>query len=119
MSEHTESATATGDASKSEHGHDHKEELGFYFKIFYALMGLTALTVVAGLLPDWGVPVPEAVTLIVAMVIASIKGSLVVLFFMHLKMEKKNIYIIAGVPLVLAIILLFALGPDIAGWAGT
>ena len=49
------------------HGHDHKAELAGYYKIFFALMGLTVLTVVAGLLPDWGVHVPESITLIVAM----------------------------------------------------
>jgi cytochrome c oxidase subunit 4 len=49
-----------------------------YFIIWAALMGLTVVTVMTGRmhLPDWG--------LVLALVIASIKGALVALYFMHL-----------------------------------
>jgi cytochrome c oxidase subunit 4 len=98
------------------HAHDHGAELKFYMKIFWALMGLTALTIGAAYLGDLIPGFPEALTLLIAMVIAATKGTLVVLYFMHLKMETKNIYVIAGVPLALAILLLIALGPDVAGF---
>lgn len=113
MTENQDSTAASTVAAKSDGHHDHGE-LGFYFKIFYALLVLTVVTVAIAYLP-----LPEWAAMVLAMVVASIKGTLVVLYFMHLKTETKNIYIIAGVPLVLAVILLLALGPDIAGWAGT
>lgn len=103
-------------AAEAKPGDDpHKEELAIYFRVFYALLTLTAVTVgvaYVGGLPDW-------LAMIIALAIASAKGSLVVLYFMHLKLERRNIYIIAGVPIVLALILLIAVSPDIAGFAGT
>jgi cytochrome c oxidase subunit IV len=50
---------------------------------------------------------------ILALAVASFKASLVMMFFMHLKYEKKILVFIALAPFVLAAILLFALFPDI------
>ena len=57
---------------------EHHSGPGKYILIWGALMVLTVVTVVTGRmhLPDWG--------LALALVIASVKGSLVALYFMHL-----------------------------------
>ena len=89
--------------------HDHDAELKLYFRIFFALLVLTGVTVGISL-----IDMNPTLGLIAALVVAATKGTLVVMYFMHLKMETKNIYVIAGVPLVLALILLLALWPDIA-----
>jgi cytochrome c oxidase subunit 4 len=58
-----------------------------YLKIGGALGVLTAVTVAVSYIDFWGVPV----AVVVALVIAATKGSLVVSFFMHLIEEKKMI----------------------------
>jgi len=71
----------------SEHEHDddlvhaHIEPESFYWKVFGALVLLTVLTVAISQV-DLG-----AWNLLVAVIIATAKASLVVLFFMHLKDE--------------------------------
>ena len=82
--------------------------------IFYILMGLTALTVAAAQIP-WG---SKAMAVIIAIAIATVKGTLVVQYFMHLKFEMKRFYVTVFVPLLLLTILIFALMPDI-GFAGS
>jgi cytochrome c oxidase subunit 4 len=67
----------------TEHRHGHapdthtKMGFGMYLLIFFALLGLTILTVLASRvdLPGWNTPI--------AMAIATLKAVLVVLFFMH------------------------------------
>ena len=58
-----------------------------YFMVFGALMVLTIVTVGVSYLH---LPVHQAI--LVALFIATIKGSLVALFFMHLNHERKLIY---------------------------
>src|SRR5436853_215983 len=58
-----------------------------YFMVFGALMVLTEITVGVSYLH---LPVHEAI--LVALLIATIKGSLVALFFMHLNHERRLIY---------------------------
>ena len=58
-----------------------------YFMVFGALMALTVLTVGVSYLH---LPTHEAI--VVALFIATIKGSMVALFFMHLNHERKLIY---------------------------
>jgi cytochrome c oxidase subunit IV len=58
-----------------------------YIKVFVALMAFTIITVAASRL-HFGVPI--AIT--VALIIASIKGSMVASVFMHLSYERKWIY---------------------------
>jgi cytochrome c oxidase subunit 4 len=58
-----------------------------YFMVFGVLMVLTIVTVAVSYLH---LPVHEAI--VVALLIATIKGSLVALFFMHLNHERKLIY---------------------------
>jgi cytochrome c oxidase subunit 4 len=80
-----------------------------YYGVFGLLVVLTAVTVGVGFihLPN------EAAKWIVALLIASIKGTAVAMYFMHLKFEGKLIYIILLVPLALVVLLIAALFPDI------
>jgi cytochrome c oxidase subunit 4 len=67
--------------------HDVSKHVKTYMMVFGALMALTILTVGVSYLH---LATHEAI--IVALVIASIKGSLVALFFMHLIDERRLIY---------------------------
>ncbi len=64
-------------------GHAHHSHVGRYLKVWGALMVLTAVT--------WGLSrfhIPGAAGVAVALLIASVKGGLVALFFMHLWDQK-------------------------------
>ena len=81
---------------------DIKNEINSYIKVFGALAVLTVVTVaVASLKFSIGLAV------LVAMVIATVKGSLVASFFMHLAHEKKLIYLLLFITLVFLTSLLF------------
>ena len=93
----TDHAAATGhdihhgDAAHH-HGHDNspeaiRKEVRKYLTVFAALAGLTVVTVVIARfdLPPW-----QAVAL--ALLVASVKASLVAAVFMHLISEKKLVY---------------------------
>ena len=58
-----------------------------YITVFVALMALTIITVA---ISRFHLPVPVAVT--VALLVATVKGSLVACYFMHLISEKRLIY---------------------------
>jgi cytochrome c oxidase subunit IV len=69
-------------------GHDDiRSHVKTYYMVFGALMAFTIITVGVSYLH---LSVPLAIT--VALVVATIKGSLVALFFMHLSNERKLIY---------------------------
>ena len=79
-----------------DHGHDHghdnspeavKKEIRKYLYVFYALGVLTGVTVWVS---TFHLPIHTAV--IIALVVAGAKGSLVAAFFMHLISERKLIY---------------------------
>jgi len=55
--------------------------------VFVCLLGLTAVTVLASYLK-----LPSAATITIALCIAMVKASLVILYFMHLISERKLIY---------------------------
>jgi cytochrome c oxidase subunit 4 len=67
--------------------HDIKAHVRTYMMVFGALMVLTIITVAVSYLD---LPVLPAV--VVALIIASFKASLVAMYFMHLKGEKRIIY---------------------------
>ena len=64
-----------------------KKHVGVYWKVFGTLMVLTIVTVLVSYL-DTAVPLAIGI----ALIIASVKGSLVASFFMHLVGERKAIY---------------------------
>jgi cytochrome c oxidase subunit IV len=69
------------------HAADIDRHVRVYITVFVALMALTIITVGVSYLH---LPVPMAVT--VALLVATVKGSLVACYFMHLISEKKLIY---------------------------
>jgi cytochrome c oxidase subunit 4 len=94
-----------------EHGHSepHAEHHVPYIMVFFALVGLTVVTVAVAMKRFE----PEITNVLIALAVASIKGALVALYFMHLKFEGKLIYLIFIVPLCLCVLLIMALIPDI------
>ena len=72
-----------------------------YITVFVALMALTLITVAISYLH---LPLPIAVT--VALLVATVKGSLVACYFMHLVSEKKLIYAVLGLTAVFFVVLL-------------
>ena len=76
-----------------------------YLKVFGALAGLTAVTVgvaMIGLYFHWPVPFVVAVALFVA----TIKGSLVACYFMHLLTENRVLYVILALCVVFFVVLM-------------
>lgn len=101
----------------SEHTEHHIVSPKVYFAIFGALMVFTAITVAVArvdLEPYWG-----PLNIIVALTVAVIKATLVVLYFMHAKYSSKltQVIIIAGL-FWLVIMLVFTLSDYFArqGW---
>ena len=76
-------------ASTSDHAADIDKHVRVYITVFVALMVLTVITVAVSYLD---LSIAMAVT--VALVIATVKGSLVACYFMHLISEKKLIHAI-------------------------
>lgn len=85
-----------------------KKHVKVYISVFVALMALTVITVAVSYLH---LPMHQAV--LVALGIASIKASLVALFFMHLISERQIIYAILGLTFIFFFFLL--LTPFYAG----
>ena len=96
-------------------GSDHIVPLKVYFAIFAALMVLTASTVWAAFV-DLG-----ALNTFVALGIAIIKATLVILFFMHVKYSSKLTWLVVASGFVfLAILLAFTMSDIVSrGWLGT
>ncbi len=77
-----------------------QKQVKLYVRVFIALAVLTVLTVGVSYLH-----LPLTIAIVVALLIASVKGSLVAAFFMHLSTEKK----IIGSILILAVCFFFVL----------
>ena len=88
------------------HAHDSvddiKKSVRTYMMIFGALMVLTIITVGVSYIH---LPVAAAVT--VALIVATIKGSLVALYFMHLLHERKVIYWVLALTVIFFIFMMF------------
>ena len=84
-----------------DHAVDIDKHVRIYISVFVALMVLTIVTVAVS---RFHLPVPVAVT--VALIVATIKGSLVACYFMHLISEKKLIYAVLALTVVFFIALL-------------
>ena len=79
-----------------------KKQVRVYVGIFVALAVLTVITVGVSYLRLALVP-----AVVVALVIATTKGSLVAAYFMHLSAEKKIIYSILALTAIFFLVLLF------------
>ena len=84
-----------------DHAVDIDKHVRIYITVFVALMVLTIVTVA---MSRFHLPVPIAVT--VALIVATIKGSLVACYFMHLISEKKLIYAVLALTVVFFIALM-------------
>ena len=88
-------------STTSDHAVDIDRHVRVYITVFVALMALTSITVAVSYLH---LPLPIAVT--VALLVATVKGSLVACYFMHLISEKKLIYAVLLLTVVFFIALL-------------
>ena len=85
-----------------EHAQDVKKEVKTYILVFVALGALTLITVAVKLL-HLGI----TAGIIVALTIATVKGSLVACYFMHLISEKKLIYSVLIFTVIFLVSMLF------------
>ena len=85
----------------SDHAADIDRHVRVYITVFITLMALTIITVAISRVH---LPVPIAVT--VALLVATIKGSLVACSFMHLISEKKLIYAVLALTAVFFVVLM-------------
>ena len=86
--------------------HSHEEvqhQVKIYIRVFLALAILTVLTVGVSYLK-----LPIRLAILVALLIATVKSSLVAGFFMHLSNEKKIIYSILLLAFCFFLVLLFS-----------
>ncbi|HSB71677.1 MAG TPA: cytochrome C oxidase subunit IV family protein [Candidatus Methylomirabilis sp.] len=81
-----------------------------YIAIFWWLLALTILEV--GVI---FMPLARVLIAILLVGMALSKASLVAMYFMHLKFEKRTLGLIAVTPLLLCVLLVFALLPDLSG----
>jgi len=99
---------AHGSAPAAAHGaDDHGGEHPRYFRIWFYLLVLTLIEVI------WAIKVPPGMfkyTGLVAM--ALYKAILVAAYFMHLKFEKRLMWVIAAAPLIFGVILAIGAYPD-------
>ena len=72
-------------------GHDVAKELKIYKAIYFGLIALSVITVLASY-----IPASVALGIVIALIIASFKASLVAGFFMHLREEKPVILWLVG-----------------------
>ena len=84
------------------HAQDIRKHVRVYVTVFVALLTLTVITVTISYLNLSVVP-----AIVVALIIASVKGSLVASYFMHLISEKKLIYSALILTVVFFIALIF------------
>jgi cytochrome c oxidase subunit IV len=95
-SDHTAHSGTTSD-----HAADIDRHVRIYITVFVALMVLTVVTVAVSYLH---LPVPMAIG--VALLVATVKGTLVACYFMHLISEKKLIYAVLVLTAVFFLVLL-------------
>jgi cytochrome c oxidase subunit 4 len=96
-------------AEKAQQGHgtshDHAEPN--YMAVFIALAVLTVVEIALV-----RAPISKGAIISMLVLLAFTKAVLVAMYFMHLKFEKRTLAIIAGTPILLCVMLMFALLPD-------
>jgi cytochrome c oxidase subunit 4 len=96
-----------------EPAHGHAEPVPHHKVNYLAVFGLlVALTVVTVAVAVFQIK-SEVTKVLLALAIATIKASAVVLYFMHMKFEGKLIYLILLVPLTFCVLLVISLLPDV------
>jgi cytochrome c oxidase subunit IV len=84
----------------------HHEEPN-YMGVFIALAVLTVVEIAVVFMP-----IPKIAVGSMLVILAFTKAVLVAAYFMHLKFERRTLAIIAATPIVLCVMLMFALLPD-------
>jgi cytochrome c oxidase subunit 4 len=94
----------------SAHGHeiDVDKHVKTYIVVFVSLLALTLITVAVSYLH-----LPLGAAVAVALLVATVKGSLVACYFMHLISERKLIYVVLAFTVVFFVFVL--LGPVVTG----
>ena len=82
-----------------------------YMTIFWWLLALTILEVIAGS-PATGPKYPQALKAFFLVGMATVKAVLVALYFMHLRFDRKALSFIAFIRLVLCIFVVLVVLPD-------
>jgi cytochrome c oxidase subunit 4 len=95
------SATTGGHTLPADHAADIDKHVRIYITVFVALMALTIITVAISYLH-----LPPAMAITVALFVATIKGSLVACYFMHLISERRLIYAVLVITVIKFIALL-------------
>ncbi len=80
-----------------------------YIGVFWWLLALTVIEIAVIYLP-----IAKLVIGILLVGLALSKASLVAMYFMHLKFEARTLGLIAMTPLLLCVLLIFALLPDLS-----
>ena len=103
-------------AAHAPHGAAEHHEGPSYIAVFVYLTLLTAAE-----LGVYGLGLPKAVMVGVLVALALAKAALVAMFFMHLAMERKGLWIVAATPMVIVGFCYFMLRPDLSrrNWAHT
>ncbi len=96
-------------ASESHAQHD--DHHVSYMAIFWWLLALTILEVLAGI-PEASPAYPQLLKGALLVIMAVAKAALVALYFMHLKFEKLALGFIAMIPLVLCVFVVLMVLPD-------
>ncbi len=78
-----------------------------YIGVFWWLLALTIIEVAVIFLP-----IARLLIAILLVGLALSKASMVAMYFMHLKFERKTLGLIAVIPLLLCVLFVFALLPD-------
>jgi cytochrome c oxidase subunit 4 len=84
------------------HAYDIQKHIRTYMMVFASLAALTVITVGISYMH---LSTPAAITL--ALIVATVKGSLVALFFMHLVSEEKIIYWILGLTVSFFVVIMY------------
>ena len=88
-------------AGHVDHAADIDRHVRVYITVFAALLVLTIVTVAVS---RYHLPVHEAVA--IALIVATVKGSLVACYFMHLISEQKLIYAVLALTVAFFVVLL-------------
>jgi cytochrome c oxidase subunit 4 len=78
-----------------------------YMGVFYWLAALTAIEVGVTFLP-----LTKFAQGVILIVLAFTKASMVAMYFMHLKFERRTMLVVAATPVILCVFLIFMLLPD-------
>jgi caa(3)-type oxidase subunit IV len=83
-----------------------------YVRIYFALLGLLAISLIG---PTLGIPI---VTLVTAFGIAIVKATMVAAYFMHLDIEERYVWYILLVMLGFMLVMFAGIAPDVLAPSG-